>query len=115
MSALLSNIVLQRGIFPGLVKLHGWVLAVAFGTFDPVGPMSFLARLGQAGVSDVFDVARYGVGDVSVLGVTIDVAFILLCVDADVGALLLDSKQKQTHYIYLPVKSCKSISIVSRY
>ena len=83
---------LRRGLFPGLVKLHECILAVAFGYFDPVGPASFLARLGQAGVSDVFDVARYGVGDVSVLGVTIAVAVILLCVDADVGALLLDSK-----------------------
>ena len=43
-------------------------------------------------MSDVFDVARYGVGDVSVLGVFIAVAVILLCIDADVGALLLDSK-----------------------
>ena len=51
-------------------------------------------------MSDIIDVVRYGVGDVLVLGVTIAVAVSLLCVDAYVGALLLDRKQKQTHYIY---------------
>ena len=85
MSALLSDVILWQGLFPGLVQLHGCVFAVAFGNGNWLQPTAFLAHLGQAGVSEVVDVARYGVGDVSVLGVTPAVAVFLLGIAADVG------------------------------
>ena len=80
-SALLSDVVLRRGIFPGLVQLHGCVLVVDFGNINWLRPTAFLVGLGQAGESDVVNVARYGVGDMPVLRVTTAVVVFLLGVD----------------------------------
>ena len=77
--------VLCRGLFLGLVQLHGCVLAVAFGNINRLCPMACLAWLGQAGESDVVDLARHGVSDVPVLRVTTAIAVFILGVDADVG------------------------------
>ena len=77
--------VLCRGLFLGLVQLHGCVLAVAFGNINRLCPTACLAWLGQAGESDVVDLARHGVGDVPVLRVTTAITVFILGVDAYVG------------------------------
>ena len=75
MSAIQTVLVLRRELFPGLVQLHGCVFAVAVGNVDRPRPT---ALLGRACENDVVNVARHGVGVVSVLRVTAAIAASLI-------------------------------------